>query len=292
MKKLFCIFLFLLACGKKDIDEKKAEPSDFLERLRERYKWYLDEEIKKTWDVETGWPDAKDCDGLLWAGLAKAAGVSSVKLELAEYEPGKLHRRPKSPCWANGQDLGSKSTISRDMVLGWLWGSTAHSDWDAIKRFQQRGEDKNWVIGDPWPERPGEVLMNGNLIGLLGRISCSKWDYCPPYKYIEALHEKSEKDYVRHLTTLFILLDSKVDDMIKQVDITENSLEMLKWNHEKDPNDLLFEAAYRLFTDGKFDNVISGLLSDNMYYPSYVRGSSTYVDVYWLFTAKLVLDQF
>ena len=68
-------------------------------------------------DPATSWPSVEDCDALLWAGMAKAAGVS-LQLTVAEDLPGHWQRRP-TPCWTPSDgDVGSRSTISQDNRLG------------------------------------------------------------------------------------------------------------------------------------------------------------------------------
>lgn len=301
MKLLLVIVLFF-SCSAKDVTEK-AQPSEKLGALRIAYREKMSN-VK--FDKETGWPSVKDCDALLWAGLARAAGAE-LRLELAEYSSGELHRRPRPPCWENGEDKGSKSTISRDMILGWLWAKWRDKDIAALARFQNRAEAKNWVVGQPYPERAGEVLLTGNLIGLLGRTTCEVFQNCPIYRKIEPIHSKSSVDYVQHLTVLFILLNGEVwgkntveygvvrsnfPPEISQTDIKESEKKILEWHYEQNKNDALFSAAWHLYEDGNFDEPIDLLLSSVYTYPTYVRGDDNYRDVHWLFVARLILRQY
>ena len=59
------------------------------------------------------------CDSTLWSGLLGAAGVP-VDLTAARDSSGAWYRRPLSyaECYDCG---GSKSTVSRDQLLGVLW---------------------------------------------------------------------------------------------------------------------------------------------------------------------------
>lgn len=283
MKLAFLILALLFSCGKRD-KQKEIEEFSRHDELEKKYHEVL-KEAGEHFDRETGWPSREDCDGTLWAGLAKASGVGSVQLDLADYgKSGQIHRRPYNPCWANDQDLGSASTVSRDMILGYMWGA----DKDAIKRLAEYGESKNWVMGAPYPKEAARVLLTGNLIGLLGRMNCEYNDICKNYKNIPPLYTRDNKDYVTHLTVLYILLNSRD---VKTVSITSEEKDMLKWLVEVDPQNATFEAAKAMYTDESFDRA-AALLLDGSYLPSYVRGHPNYRYVYWLFSAYIILNHY
>lgn len=281
--KLLLILPFLISCGKQD---KKKEIEEFSRHgeLEKKYHEVL-AEARRSFDPKTGWPSATDCDGTLWAGLAKASGVESVQLGLAEHGgQGQIHRRPYDPCWADGQDRGSASTVSRDMILGYMWGA----DKGAIKRLVEYGKPRNWVMGAPYPEQASRVLLTGNLIGLLGRMNCEYNEICENFRHIPPVYTKDTKDYVTHLTVLYILLNGRD---IKTVSVSSEEKEMLKWLVEVDPKNATFQAAKAIYTDQTFD-VAASLLLDGDYVPSYVRGSDNYRYVYWLFSAYIILNQY
>lgn len=282
------VFFYTFGCQKANKGEKVSSLAK-LEQLRGKYNERL-AEAKKSFDQENGWPSKDDCDGTLWAGLARAAGVDTVNLEAAEYNSGELHRTPSPDhCFAEGT-----TSVSRDMVLGYAYGSIRSGDGDAIKRLLKYGESHNWIMGEPG-DAIGEVLLTGNLIGLLGRATCELNGYCPVYKNIQPVHSKSEKDYVRHLTVLFILLDGEVNSpLIANVvgNITSNEKEVLQWHADQDRNDLLFQTANHLYTDGDFNEIADKLLAENSYIPSYVRGNANYPLVHWLFVTKLILQRY
>jgi len=273
---------FFISCGKKD---KRPEIEEFPSYaiLKNRYLEMVTEAQSK-FDKKTGWPSAQDCDGTLWAGLAKAAGVGSVQLDLAEHGPGEIHRRPYTPCWRDGQDLGARSTVSRDMILGYMWGA----DKDALKRLYEYGKGRNWVMGSPWPQEAGRVLLTGNLIGLLSRMNCEYSGVCDNNRHIPAHYSKDSTDYVTHLTVLYILLNGRD---IQTVSISSEEKQMLKWLVEVDPNNATFEAARAMYDSDSFEKAANMLLTSN-YLPSYVRGHDNYRYVYWLFTAKVILSNY
>lgn len=286
MKYLTILLLLSFACGKKDIPEKSQHKD--ISHLEAAYEEKI-KKAKETFDQETGWPSKEDCDGLLWAGLARASGLDSVQIGLAEYAAGELGRRPAPNCFRQGIDYGAPTTISRDMVLGYMWARWAAGDGTAIQRLKTYGEGHAWIMGEPI-DAFGEVLLNGNLIGLIGRMTCKLASDCPEYRKIPALNSYSFKDYVQHLTTLFILLDGEVDTGIVG-NVRKSDLDLLKMQMEENPNDALFNAAYHLYEDGDFEHAISMLLADKPFVPTYVRGSDNYSLVHWLFTARLIIKQ-
>lgn len=302
---ILAILAVLVSCSKAT-EKPKAGPLSKIEELRSAYEKKKDE-AKEKFDKETGWPSKEDCDGTLWAGLARAAGVDSVAISLADYGNGKIHRRPGKPCWEGGKDLGSKSTVSRDMLLGYFWGQWAARDFAKLRDVAQYGEHHNWVMGEPFPEEAGRVLMTGNLIGLLGRL-LKKDGTDKIYRKIQPLHSKSDTDYVRHLTVLFILLDGEAREgeryewdaqvrmtyppEVTTMDVKPSEKELLRWHAEKDPNDALFGVAFHLYEDGDFNKVADQLLDENFVYPTYVRGHENYKIVHWLFVANQILKRY
>lgn len=93
MKPIFFI-LILSGCQYLVKHEGKQHDADLtqIEQVRAMYE-EIYSEVENELDQETGWPALNDCDGLLWSGLACNIGMP-VKIELAEYSPGEIHRRP------------------------------------------------------------------------------------------------------------------------------------------------------------------------------------------------------
>jgi hypothetical protein len=95
------------------------------------------------------------CDSLLFSGLlAHTSPVSGVEVNLAaardEEEDGKWWRRPISyqECWESGE---SRSTISRDMLLGVMWATMPMSDSEALDillPLYEYGKAHLWVMGE------------------------------------------------------------------------------------------------------------------------------------------------
>lgn len=304
MKLLLVIFCICFVSCRKPSEDERVQPNEKVPQLKEKYA-AKKKHAQETWDKLTGWPSPADCDGTLWAGLAKASGVDTVSLALAEHAPGEVHRRPASSGECYPEE--SASTVSRDMLLGYLFASWRTGDKDRVRRLGQYGEDHAWIMGRP-AERVGEVLLTGNLIGLLGRMQCKMGTGCPLYAKIPPLYTKPDKDYIRHLTVLFVLLQGEVFDGLsmryeeavrdvfpKEVvtsDISRTEKSVLRELVDTDPADALLQSAWHLYEDGDFNVPIDMLLSEDYVYPTYVRGSEQYKLVHWLFTANLILRRY
>ena len=294
MRWFITIFLLITSCGSKSIEpttlSKNAE-------LQARY----DEKVlasKSAFDPLTGWPSATDCDGTLWAGLAYAAGIDSVQLQLAEYNEGEIHRRPSPSCW-DGEDRGSKTTVSRDMLNGYMWGMWRARNLDALRRLARYGETHFWKMGEPLDD--GRVILTGNGIGLLGRMIKKLDGPDKIYRHIQPLFTEVSNDYEQHMLALGILLEGEVDQPVqpellppgyefpgRYQNITKGQRELLGWLVGQHPEDALFQAGNATYS-GDYSKAIELLLDQNYQCPSYVRGNVNYCLVHWLFAAKLVL---
>lgn len=287
---LFVCILFLFNCGKK-VDDAETQPNSRIEELRGKQKENLQKAVQ-TWDKETGWPSAIDCDGTLWAGLARAGGVENVKLALAKHADEKIHRRPGQPCFKDGIDLGAKSTISKDMLAGYVYGMFRSGNKGELEALFKYGRDHNWIMGEPTSDL-GRVLLTPNGITTLCRAIKSLGGADAPECYLPTSFASGTEDYEEHLAALGILLWGEVNggNLVLLDQIPKGALETLTSLSYKHSNDALFQAAYALYTNGDYSRPIELLLGDYQY-PTYVRGSENYKLVHWLFVADLILRRF
>lgn len=282
MIKILFLILALSACTKKHEEVKHSNDLQDLQFFYDlTYKGVLDE-----LDPVTGWPSNTDCDGTLWAGLGCSLGMP-VRIELAEYAPGEIHRRPGNSCYTkeNG-DQGSKSTISRDMLTGYIACNIETKDLDALKRLANYGEDHAWIMGEP-SHMVSRIFLAGNLTGLLGRaiFVLSKGSSDRLYRHAPTDYLPVYEDFERHIQTQGILLQERISG-----EITDQMFERLNDNAYESVNDPLFVAALGKFK-GNQDYTIKLLLSDTPC-PSYARGErpDLYCRINWLQAAKIVLD--
>lgn len=200
-----------------------------------------------------GWPSDTDCDGLLWASEARAAGVK-VDLGEAVDATGMLHRRPltSGECYP----AESASTISNDM----LWGYVVGADVAAVAAMADYGQAHGWVMGQPLRDavrvvaKPNLIVAIGRRTGrAYGRVPCA---LTPPIA-----------DYERHLQALA-------------------GVACGQHPAAADNGDALAVAVA-----GDTDSAANLLLAPNYTAPSYVRGSPAYANIYWLFAAAVALGE-
>lgn len=257
------VTLWLTACGPRHTAHDAPTPDESLTEKRERIR----SEIYPLLDPVSGWPNPHDCDGLLWAGLASAAGLSP-NLGLAEYTPGEMHRRPESYGKCYPED--SKSEISNDMLLGYIWGA----DRAALERLSAYGAANNWVMGEGTLTR---TKMSENLKGILGRALGTANRAIPP------VYLPVAEDYERHLAALGILKFGELDGSISDAMLTR-----LREMQLAEPDNALYAGALDRFL-GTRDCV--GILLQDQIVPSYVRGENleALARVEWLFAAAICL---
>ncbi len=293
MKKMITIFLcgmFLINCGKK-VDDADTQPNARVGELRGKYQENL-QRAAQTWDQETGWPDTQDCDATLWAGLARGAGAVGVQLELAKHADGKIHRRPSTPCYADGQDLGAKSTISKDNLTGYVLGVWRTSSREALEYLFSYGKEHDWIMGEP-ASAVGDVVYTPNAIATLCNAIKTLGGKDPLECSLPTSFSHGSADFEKHLAVLGILLWGEVHPGHALVDqIPQDALATLTDLANHNVQDALFNAAYAQYSNGDYSMATDLLLDPNYVYPTYVRGSENYKLVHWLFSANLILRHF
>lgn len=293
---------------------KPKDPADDprVEQLRALVDGWRDE---LTGALDDGWIDRTECDGTLWNGLACAAGVP-VNLALAEYEPGQIHRRPAPSCYTReGGDVGSQSTVSNDMLLGYEFCAWRRRDVEAVKRLAAYGEAHDvgggvgWVMGEPYPERADRVLVRPNGLGRVGTLLERLTDGSDkrPYRIIPEVYASVGEDFERHLQVIGIILDGEADRIVRLradepivpealrafalIDIPKGAVDVLEELADASPNDALFQAARGIYS-GQMMPAIDLLINPAYECPSYVRGAAEYCTVHKLIAADTVLRSF
>jgi hypothetical protein len=302
MKYLF-LTLIVIACSSK---KHEAESSSDDRKLALTY---LVQEQRLALTEEAGeshWLAPHECDSSLWNGEALAAGVDAIDLSIAEYSPGEIHRRPPPSCW-DGSDQGSKSTVSNDMILGWMAGMWRTRDLAALQRLADYGEEHEWVMGKPFPEMASRVVLKPNQIGLLGRMiyALSNGRDDRSYRKWFKLYTAVSEDYEKHIQALSIMLQGEVDEFLRLnsldatradpdgqplalLDVNQGMLERLQALASSDPQDALFACVLGVYS-GDMSRALDLLFSDAYLAPSYARGDEVYKNVHWLFAADCAL---
>ena len=198
--------LLLFSCGQMyEIEEDTSYRAS--ENLKVKYETY--KRFIRAHQDAAGFIDTKYCDATLCSGLV---GISGAEVNLtAALDPdiaGRWYRRPVSykECWANG---GSRSTISKDMLLGvmyWVVNQPVSTDYvDILEDIWEYGESRSWVMGEGRWEGV-DTIMNplwistlAQAIYKLGGKDHNVWRSVSPH-FGEAV------DYPAHLQVLMLLL--------------------------------------------------------------------------------------
>lgn len=262
----YLIFLLVLfSCRTKADDNTLDSPE-----LNEIYDHLL---ASVQW--EDGWPSKHDCDGTLWAGLACLGGVD-VNMLLAEKEPGRVERRPGQSCYPTE----SASSVSKDMLTGYMGCLHKKRDLDALQRLYDYGKDNHWSMGEP-SSAVGDVQLDPNRQGLLARFIVDLGGARRQEADITPVHLPVTADYARHLQMIEIQLEGSTNPLV---------MEIIKNNVRSNPDDALFQAILARRT-GDFDKFKELVSNSNYTFPSYVRGADSYKQVHLLLALAIALGK-
>ncbi len=147
-----------------------------------------------------GFIEYETCDSLLFTGLVGAVGWKTI-ITKARDENGAWHRRDVDcPCYPGG----SRSTISRDMLLGLLWYIWRNDRLDLAKDLWDYGTEHGWIMGEGDVSRiyftPGLQATLAEIIYQLGGTN---------YRLARAMPQswsKGLKGFQAHLEGLHIAL--------------------------------------------------------------------------------------
>jgi len=194
---------------------------------------------------ENGFIDTKYCDSILHTALIGVHPDIKVNLEAAEKSPGEWLRRPLSypECFESGE---SRSTISRDMLLGVMWWAVVNKDLGMLERMWDYGTSNAWFMGNNV-----HTVMNFNMITLLAKAiyKLGGSDYLPRRSYI---YFGNCEGYVCHLSALQIALNGYIEGSIRG-----SHVDYLIKIADKNPNNILFAALKAKYVDYDFAKVFA-----------------------------------
>jgi hypothetical protein len=258
MKVFKSIYLavILTACGQVPIEKTwggdTPEEAEF-EKLKEKHSKYL--KLFKSEQKEAGFIYTDKCDSLLFSSLLSAVGVPGIDVVAAEAAPGRWWRRPASlpECYSVGE---SRSTISRDMLLGVLWWAWEKKRLDVLDRLFQFGESRDWVMGDDSIQGGHTVFTP--LLPLLARMRHRLGGHEHPARHFPLASEfdLNKDGFEAHLQVLQIILDAKVKGSYSQ-----QGWNRLEEQARRQPNNPLFQFAI-----GKHKKTVE-LLLNNKWWP-------------------------
>lgn len=189
-------------------------------------------ELLPTVQDSTGFIDSDECDSLLFSCLVGCVpGVSMLPQAAYDSKTGMWHRRPcDKPCYPNH----SKSTISRDMLLGLAWYAYCNSRLDISEQVIKYALSHCLIMGEGVLSR---TLMTPGLLSTYAWISYKLGGPSRPWlRYLPSVESKKTTDYQAHLSVLHIVLRNKLTGKDKHKDIL--------WHHvNRQPSNPLFQYA-------------------------------------------------
>lgn len=257
MRILLLTWLVLPACGMVrdawwvDDQETSSALAPALQQLEEKAQRYQE------WipaSAVNGFILTDACDSLLFSGLYGAA-VDSVDLTAAETTTAGTvvwHRNPEMDCSPAAGT--SRSTISRDQIIGVLWWAWRHHRGDVVQSLQDDLLKTSFLLRGQGT--PGELLVTpalantiATMVRRLGGHSESVWEALPAVFQVQ-------DGFADHLTAWHILLRGEMLGGITVLD--KQVLRSLAAREQDNP---LYQAAYAKYSDGDQHRALELLLS-------------------------------
>lgn len=227
----------------EDVDKR------LLSKLDNKFKIY--KAFIKHHQDENGFILSEHCDSLLYTGLLSDV-LSDVKIRSAQDMEGYWHRRSK-PCYPKH----SKSTISRDMLLGLYWYIWQSGSKEMADELLVHAKRNSYVMGLGDPAR---LLMMPSGEATLAEICYRKGGKNRWFtRHQLQAYPKNLKGYEVHLLVQHILLRGEVVGYIDSS--AYSALEHYAYKH---PHNALYQAAYALYAGG-INDVMRILLSDHLW---------------------------
>jgi hypothetical protein len=226
------IFCLSVGCGRWTERSEPAQSSPLTER-RDEYRAL----VGAVQDM-AGFIEADHCDSTLFSGLLGAAGVP-VRLTAAEdpEQPGRWYRRPTAypECWALG---ASRSTISRDQLLGVIWWAWRTRDLATLERLWDYGSKRDWFMGD---DNTGgfHTVMNTSMVRLLAEAIAQLGGANHAAARVLPMGAQPDRtDFEAHLQVLQLALLSEL-----QGGLAADHAEILLHYADARPGNALFQAV-------------------------------------------------
>lgn len=194
------------------------------------------------------------CDSLLYTGLFSVA-ANGIDISAARDDAGYWHRRNlEFSCYPNR----SKSTISRDMMLGLYWYLWEHKDASLAESVLRHAKNNNYVIGLGDPARllmmPGGEATLAEICHKLG--GKNRW----LTRHQKQSWSKGLKDYEIHLLVQHALLRGNVVGHINN-----SAFKALRHYANKNSHNPLYTYAHSVFSDGDMNHTVELLLQENLW---------------------------
>ena len=265
MQSKLILFILLLGCGTThrapapvahSHTEQLAAKVSLYEKLQDR-------------DVN-GFILTDSCDALFFSGLLGAARPDSVNIEAAAERTSEgivWHRRPAKDC---SPSLGtSRSTISRDMLLGLMWHMWRNKQLDLATELMEDLKSNSYFLRGEGTA--GELLVNQNLLNTLANLIKA---LDGPRYGLELAYPTSitaGTGFESHLATWHILLRGEILGKL-----SDSEFDTLKELASREPQNPLYRAAAAKYIDGSYDSSVELLLNEQHWPASQLPSSANH----------------
>ena len=230
MPQLLLILLLLVSCGPL---HRRREVSPSAPNLNERRELYL--HLNSAHQDRSGFILTQHCDSLLFSSLNAIGRGERIQITAARDETGQWFRRPLSlpECYLSGE---SKSTISRDMLIGLLLYLQYFHESTLVSDLWNYGSENNWIMGSGEGINQFATVMSPSLIKVLAEMNYKLNGIDSDERQLPDLTIfTKDGGYVNHLNLLYLQLYSEVYGGIT----TLQQLELQRYVKDIDPNNLL-----------------------------------------------------
>jgi hypothetical protein len=227
-----------------------------MNNLELKYKFYISEQHKVT--DKYGFILSDECDSLLFTGLIGSIPEVEVYIDAAfDKKSGMWHRRPvEKPCYdcKNNKPMGSKSSISRDMLLGLAYYCYFNKRLDISEQIIKHALTHFGFMGKGALSR---INIMPSLLGTFVWISYKLGGPSRPLlRAIPTLASKDVGDYQAHLAVLHALLRDKITGTT-----SKSHQKVYSTQANRNPENGLFQYAA-----GNIDKVYT-ILNNKNYFP-------------------------
>lgn len=257
MKHLLLTLLLVSCSTQKDPVEQVSHSNDLTEMREVRSDIY---EYISEYQDDYGWFHSDLCDSALYTGLLVASGI---KADLsAGVIGGKAYRTPYHDCYSNWKNKiessrQSKSTISSDSLIGYMWGFYATGQIDEIEKIRRYSKANTWIVGEGDLSR---VSIKPNLQKTM-YLATNK-----SYGGLNTIWAGSNNDTERHVIALHIALRGEIEGRIDG-----DALEVVEGFERQDQRNTLFKFIKHRYTDGDQSETIRMALQQYREYPRGMR---------------------
>jgi hypothetical protein len=269
-KIIILLFLTIIsACGRREPVKSPVETVSSLEQLQAKSKLYS-QLIDSHRDAD-GFIMTEECDATFFSGLLGAALPGTVNIAAATDGNGQYFRRPGHDCGPAFSN--SRSTISRDQMLGVMWHMWRNRDVVAATQLMEQLQADNYILkGDG---TPGELLFIPAYVNTLAEMIYKLGGHRYEAELALPAVLSGGEDYEAHLAVMHILLRGEIIGSIP--DFNFQILQKLAEDNSRNP---LFQAAYHRYLDGNYTSAVQLLMDDSEWPADHLPTSVNHCDNY------------